>query len=184
MSSVAYVIGPSVTTCQFAGYHQYKKKQTHYLPSYIDVIIKCVTQVKRENNIICTSIISLVWTTCLMHRCVCIWRNILQNYDYKLHFQNLSIYHIPHVSIGTLATENLDVCTASDPWADHGKRPETGAGHAFPRQQHMCRGGLIYFCQGFLPCMMPSMDGWRDGWMTGRMDGWKKLHDHDILYYM
>jgi hypothetical protein len=22
------------------------------------------------------------------------------------------------------------------------------------------RGGVIYFCQGFLPCMMPSMDGW------------------------
>jgi hypothetical protein len=19
-------------------------------------------------------------------------------------------------------------------------------------------------------------------WMTGRMDGWKKLHDHDVLY--
>jgi hypothetical protein len=41
-----------------------------------------------------------------------VWRYILQNYNYKLHFQNLSIYHIPHVSIGTLATENLDVCTA------------------------------------------------------------------------
>jgi hypothetical protein len=21
-------------------------------------------------------------------------------------------------------------------------------------------------------------------WMTGWMDGWKKLHDHDVLYYM
>jgi hypothetical protein len=21
-------------------------------------------------------------------------------------------------------------------------------------------GGVIYFCQGFLPYMMPSMDGW------------------------
>ncbi len=30
----------------------------------------------------------LVWTLCLMHRCVCIWRYILQNYNYKLHFQN------------------------------------------------------------------------------------------------
>ncbi len=47
---------------------------------------------------------------------VCIWRYIFQNYNYKLHFQNLSIYHIPHVSIGTLAAENLDVCTACDPW--------------------------------------------------------------------
>jgi hypothetical protein len=58
----------------------------------------------------------LVWTPCLMHRCVCIWWYILQNYNYKLHFQNLSIYHIPHVFIGTLAPENLDVCTACDPW--------------------------------------------------------------------
>jgi len=51
-----------------------------------------------------------------MHRCVYIWRYILQNYYYKLHFQNLFIYDILHVSIGTLATENLDVCTASDLW--------------------------------------------------------------------
>ncbi len=58
----------------------------------------------------------LVWTLCLMHRCVCIWWYILQNYNYKLHFQNLSLYHIPHVFIRTLATENLDVCTACNPW--------------------------------------------------------------------
>ncbi len=58
----------------------------------------------------------LVWTLCLMHRCVCIWQYILQNYNYKLHFQNLYVYHIPHVFIGTLAVENLDVCTACDPW--------------------------------------------------------------------
>jgi hypothetical protein len=45
-----------------------------------------------------TSFTILVWTPCLMHRCVCIWRYILQNYNYKLHFQNLSIYHILHVS--------------------------------------------------------------------------------------
>jgi hypothetical protein len=38
--------------------------------------------------------------------------------------------------------------------------PPPGAGHAFPRQRHMRRGGgVIYFCHGFLPCMMPSMDG-------------------------
>jgi len=58
----------------------------------------------------------LVWTSCLMHRCVCIWQYILQNYNSKIHFQNLSIYHILHVSIGTLAAENLDVCIAYDPW--------------------------------------------------------------------
>ncbi len=138
--------------------------------------------------------------------CVCIWWYILQNYNYKLHFQNLYIYHILHVSIGTLAIENLDVCTACDPWDSNiqltmikdrrrqiypnivqcwvccwywyqnlgGALPE--AGHAFPRQRHLRRGagGFIYFCHGFLLCMMPSMDGWWDG----RMDGWT---DHLML---
>jgi hypothetical protein len=68
--------------------------------------------------------------------CLCIWQYILQNYNYKLRFQNLFIYDIPHVSIGALAAENLDVCTACDPWnsnihltmgidRDHGNRLET-----------------------------------------------------------
>jgi hypothetical protein len=34
-------------------------------------------------------------------------------------------------------------------------------------------GGVIYFCQGFLPSMMPSMDGWRDKWMDERVTWWK-----------
>jgi len=58
----------------------------------------------------------LVWTSCLMHKSVCIWRYILQNYNYKLHFQNLFIYDIPHVSIETLTAENLDVYTTCDLW--------------------------------------------------------------------
>ncbi len=41
-----------------------------------------------------------VWTPCLMHKCVCIWWYILQNYNYKLHFQNLSIYHIARFFLG------------------------------------------------------------------------------------
>jgi hypothetical protein len=49
--------------------------------------------------------------------------------------------------------------------------PPPRAGHAFSRQQHMRRNGVIYFCQGFLPCMMSSMDGWRDEWMD------EKLHE-------
>jgi hypothetical protein len=143
----------------------------------------------------------LVWTPCLMHRCVCIWEYILQNYNYKLHFQNLSIYHIPHVFMGTLDAENLDVCTTCDPSniqltmikdrrrqiypKCHSNRKliskswgcPPGAGHAFPRQRHMRRGGgggVIYFCQGFLPCMMPSMDGWKSF----------TTNDHNVLYYM
>jgi hypothetical protein len=64
----------------------------------------------------CNLLWRLVWISSLMHKCVCIWRYVLQNYNYNLHFQNLFIYHIPHVSIGTLGTENLDVCTTCDPW--------------------------------------------------------------------
>jgi hypothetical protein len=60
--------------------------------------------------------VKLVRTSCLMHMRVCIWRYILQNYNYKLHFQNLFIYHILHVFIETLAIENLDVCTVCDLW--------------------------------------------------------------------
>jgi hypothetical protein len=54
-----------------------------------------------------------------MHKCVCIWQYILQNYNYKLHFQNLFIYDILHVSIKTLAAKNLDVCTACDLWDNY-----------------------------------------------------------------
>jgi len=35
---------------------------------------------------------------------------------------------------------------------------------------------VIYFCQGFLSCMMPSMDGWWDKWADGWVMWWKKLH--------
>jgi len=37
--------------------------------------------------------------------------------------------------------------------------PPSGVGHAFFRHRQMRRGGIIYFCQDFFPCMMPSMDG-------------------------
>jgi len=48
---------------------------------------------------------------------VCVYLTVhIIKLQYKLHFQNLFIYNIPHVSIGTLATENLDVCIACDPW--------------------------------------------------------------------
>jgi hypothetical protein len=46
----------------------------------------------------------------------------------------------------------------------------SGAGHAFPRQRHMRRGGPIYFCQGFLPFIMPSMNLRQDRWMDGSRD--------------
>jgi len=114
---------------------------------------------------------------------VCIWWYILQNYNYKLHFQNLFIYHIPHVFIETLADENLDVCTACDPWDSNMQLtmvtewrwqnikvlavPLLGAGHAFPKQQHMCKGGGYLFLPRFF-----SLYDTIHGWMMGRMDGW------------
>jgi hypothetical protein len=80
--------------------------------------------------------------------------------------------YIPHSACIhlDLAAENLDVCTACDPWDSNiqltmvkDRRP--GLGMPF-LDSHIRRGeGVIYFCQGFLPCMMPSMDGWWDGWM-------------------
>ncbi len=65
-----------------------------------------------------------VWTPCLMHWCVCIWWYILQNYNYKLHFQNLFIYNILHVSMGTSPLKILmfallgtpEIATYSWPW--------------------------------------------------------------------
>jgi hypothetical protein len=125
----------------------------------------------------------LVWTPCLMHRCVCIWRYILQNYNYKLHF---------HVSIGTLAAENLDVCTACDPWdiniqltmgKDQRQQIYVGfvvdidikilgmppRGRACLSQTHAHWGGGGNL---FLPGFSSLYDAIH-GWMTGRMDGWK-----------
>jgi len=134
----------------------------------------------------------LVWTPCLMHRCVCIWRYILQNYNYKLHFQNLCIYHILHVFIGTLAAENLDVCTACDLWDSNIQLiliskswgcPPFEAGHAFLGQRHMCRGGLFISARVFFP--YDVIHRWMMEWMDGQIT-WKSFtkNDHDVLYYM
>jgi hypothetical protein len=118
----------------------------------------------------------LDWTPCLMHRCVCIWRYILQNYKYKLHFQNLSTYHILHVSIGTLAAENLDACTACDPWDSNiqltmvkDRRP--GPGMPFLDSDTCAEGGLFI-------SVFSSLYDAIHGWMTGQMDGWRVTWCH------
>jgi hypothetical protein len=59
--------------------------------------------------------------------------------------------------------------------------PPLGARHAFPTQRHMRRGGVIYFCQGFFPCMMQFMDGWMDG---SRDEKSFTKNNHDVLSYM
>ncbi len=53
--------------------------------------------------------------------------------------------------------------------------PPPLAGHAFPRQRHMCRGVLFIFVRVFFPVWcQPWMDDKTDGW-TGHM--MKKLHE-------
>jgi hypothetical protein len=107
-----------------------------------------------------------------MHRYVCIWQYILQNYNYKLHFQNLSTYHILHVSIRTLAAKNLDVCIACDPWDNNiqltmVKDQRSGPSMPFLNSDTCIKGGGYLF----LP-RSSSMHDAIHGWMTGRMDGW------------
>ncbi len=106
--------------------------------------------------------------------------------------------------MGTLAAENLDVCIACDPWDSNIPQtanipqmsleqeidddidikilgvPPPGPGMPFLDSDTCAERweGVIYFCQGFLPCMMPFMDGWRDGWMDGKSF---TKNDHNVL---
>jgi hypothetical protein len=48
----------------------------------------------------------------------------------------------------------------------------------------MRRGGGILFLPGFSSSLYDAIHGWMTGQMDDRMDGWKKLHNHDFLYYM
>jgi hypothetical protein len=137
--------------------------------------------------------LQLAWTPCLMHRCVYLTVHIT-----KLQLQTTfpKPLYIPH-----------SACIHWDPgcwkfwclhclWlvryqhtADHGKRLEmtnipsvvqcqTPLGLGMPFLDiNTCAGRVIYFCKGFLPRMMPSMDGWRNEWMDGRIMWWKKLHE-------
>ncbi len=134
-----------------------------------------------------------------MHRFVCIWRYILQNYNYKLHFQNLSIYHIPHVFIRTLAIENLDVCIACDLWDSNIQLTmvKDRRQQIYPKC-HLNKKLTTILISKFWGCPprpgMPFLDsdtcaeGGRlfisarvfflydalRGWMMGQMDGWMK----------
>ncbi len=97
-----------------------------------------------------------------MHRCVYLTVHITKLQLQTTFPKPLYIYHIVHVFMGTLATENLVgfVADIDIKILRVAPSPPLGAGHAFPRQRHMHREeGVIYFCQGFLPYMMPSMDG-------------------------
>jgi hypothetical protein len=126
-------------------------------------------------------------------------------YITKLHFQNLSIYYILHIFMGTLATENFDVCTTCDPWDSniqltmlkdqrqqiypkcHSNRKLTTIliskswgcpplGLGMPfLDSNTCTKGGGGFIY-FCQGFFSLYDGIH-GWMTGQMDGWKKLHE-------
>jgi hypothetical protein len=108
---------------------------------------------------------------CVMHRCVCIWRYILQNYNQTTFPKPL---YIPHSACihRTLAAENLDVCTACDPWDSNiqltmEKDQRPGPGMPF-LDSYTCTEGAGFFISArvFFPVWCHSwMDDGRDGWM-------------------
>jgi len=146
--------------------------------------------------------IEIVWTPCLMHRCVCIWRYILQNYNYKLHFQNLSIYHISHVFIGTLVKDRrriaktaktlpccamsacIHFCMSSGfVWriyvgfvADIDIKilgvPPRGSGMPFLDSNTCVEGGGGNLFLPWFFSLYDAIHGWMTGRMDGRTDGW------------
>jgi hypothetical protein len=63
-----------------------------------------------------------------------------------------------HVFMGTLAAENLVGFVADIDIKILGV-PPLGPGMPFLDSDTCGGGGVIYFCQGFVPCMMSSMDG-------------------------
>jgi hypothetical protein len=56
----------------------------------------------------------------------------------------------------------------------------SGARHAFPRQQHMHKGGGYLFLPGF-SSLYDAIHGWMDG--SHDEKSFTK-NDHDVLYYM
>jgi hypothetical protein len=107
----------------------------------------------------------------------------------------------------TLAAENLDICTACDLFDSNiqltmGKDqrqqiyvafvadidikilgvPPPRAGHAFPRQQHVCRREGYLFLPGFFS-LYDAIHGCMTRWMNGWMESFTK-NDRDVVYYM
>jgi hypothetical protein len=88
-------------------------------------------------------LIKLVWTPCLMHRCV---------------YLALLVWNWYQTPLGPgMPFLDSDTCAAQ-------------------------RGRVIYFCQGFFPCMMSSMDKWWDEWMDRWMSHMmKKVHKISLV---
>jgi hypothetical protein len=86
----------------------------------------------------------------------------------------------------------LEIATYSWPWEKTGDSkyifiskswgcPPRGPSMPFLDSDTCAEGGYL-FCEGFLPCMMPSMDGWRDGWMDGKLH--EKRPQRPLLHVM
>jgi hypothetical protein len=123
---------------------------------------------------------------------VCVFDGTYYKITTTNYISKTSIYHIPHVSIRTLANENLDVCTACDLWDSNiqltmGKdrrwqiyvgfvadvdikwgAPPLGPSMPFLDSDTCAEGGGYLFLPGF-----SSLYDAIHGWMTGWMDGWK-----------
>ncbi len=81
-------------------------------------------------------------------------------------YTTCSIYHISHVSIGTLAAENLDFCTACDPWDSNiqltmVKDWRPGPGMPSLDSDTCAEGGLFISARVFFPV-------WCHPWMDGK----------------
>ncbi len=144
---------------------------------------------KKWFNILPSFIHTLVWTPCLMHRCVCIWIYVGFVVDIDIKILGVPPQMMPSIN-GWMTGRMDERVTWCHLWMDDGTDGWTGH-------------------------MMPSMDGWRDGWMdgsrdaihgwmTGWMDGrvtwchpwmdgwmdrrvtWKSFmkNDHDLFYYL
>jgi hypothetical protein len=147
----------------------------------------------------------LVWTLCLMHRCVfdgTYYKITTTNYISKTSlYTTFRMYPsrpwpLKILMFSLLVTREL--ATYSWPWekTEEGKYmlslllilvskswgcPPPRPGHAFPRQQHMRRVSYL-FLPGF-SSLYDTIHGWMTGWMDGWMESFMK-NDHHFLYYM
>ncbi len=129
----------------------------------------------------------LVWTPCLMHRCVYLMIHITK---LQLQITFSKPLYTPHSACihWDLGYWKFDVCTACDSWDNNIQLamvkdwrrliliskfwgcPSLGPGVPFLDNDTCARGGYL-FVPEFFSCMMPSMDGWWDEWMDGKIDG-------------
>jgi hypothetical protein len=67
----------------------------------------------------------------------------------------IHIYHfLVKIYVGFVVDIDIKILRVPPPLPPH-----PGPGMPFLNSDTCAEGGVIYFCEGFLPCTMPSMDG-------------------------